>query len=87
MKLIREAIKQALAEHALADLCGRLDDPELIERLGVELPTDAQFKPGDYTVHQQMLGDVEISVGNVRTGGRWWQLVNASQGEVLRSNQ
>ncbi|MCA8937920.1 MAG: hypothetical protein KDB68_17165 [Planctomycetes bacterium] len=87
MKLIREAIKQALAEHALADLCGRLDDPELIERLGVELPTDAQFKPGDYTVHQQMLGDVEISVGNVRTGGRWWQLVNASRGEILRSNQ
>lgn len=87
MKLIREALQTAIAEHSLDDLCGRLDDPELVKRLGLALKADGEFKPGDYTIRAQMLGDVELSVGTVRSGGRWWQLVSVADAEVLRSNQ
>jgi hypothetical protein len=84
---IREALKKAAAIHTLDELCGSLDDAELIGRLGIELPKDAAFAPSEYRIRRQMLGDVEISVGTARTGGRYWMLANAAGGEVIRSSR
>ncbi|MCA8913464.1 MAG: hypothetical protein KDB82_17320 [Planctomycetes bacterium] len=84
---IRDALQKAAGKYSIAELCGRLDDATLAGRLGVTLPEDGEFKPGDYTIRPQMLGDIELSVGTVRSGGRWWQLVNVASGKVIRSNQ
>ena len=84
--LIRKALTEAIKTHVLGELCGNLGDEELLTRLGIELSGE-HFAPGDYTLRAQMLGDVEISVGNVRTGGRNWTLVNAAGGNVIRSNR
>lgn len=85
-QLVCAALKDALREHPLDALCGRLDDAELCKRLGLKLVASA-FKAGDYTIRRQMLGDVEFSVGDVRTGGRCWTLLNAAEGKVIRSNR
>lgn len=84
---IREALKKASAKHALDQLCGSLDDAGLAGRLGIELPKDGAFAPAEYQIRPQMLGDVEISVGTPRSGGRYWVLANAASGEVIRSSQ
>ncbi len=84
---IREALKKVAALHTLDELCGSLDDAELCGRLGIELTKDGEFAPADYRIRRQMLGDVEVSVGTPRTGGRYWVLANAASGEVIRSNQ
>ncbi|MCB9931944.1 MAG: hypothetical protein H6841_00820, partial [Planctomycetes bacterium] len=84
---IREALKNASATHSLDELCGSLDNAELATRLGIKLSQDGAFQPGEYRIRRQMLGDVEVSVGTARTGGRYWVLANAASGEVIRSNQ
>jgi len=85
-KLIRDALQTASKTHPLADLCGRLDDEDLRARLGIELKFDS-YASSDYEIAAQMLGDVEVTVGSVRTGGRSWMLLNASSGIVIRSNR
>lgn len=85
MEKIAASLKVASNDHELDALCGRLDDVELAERLGVTVDTDSEFTPGDFVIRRQMFGDVEISVGDARTGGRYWTLVNAAGGEVIRS--
>jgi hypothetical protein len=81
-----EAIRKAAAAHSLDALTGRLDDPELIKRLGIEFKP-VEFKAGDYEIRRQMLGDVEICVGSPRTGGRMWLLANVAEGKIIRSSQ
>ena len=84
-EVLREALKTASQQHALKELCGTLDDAELRKRLGVEETLKVEnFNYADYTIAPQMLGDVEISVGSVLTGGRNWMLVNAASGNVIR---
>jgi hypothetical protein len=83
---ILEALRKAMTTHGLDALCGKLDDAELLKRLGIELKA-GEFEPGDYAIRRQMLGDVEISVGTARTGGRLWMLANAAEGRTIRSNQ
>jgi hypothetical protein len=45
------------------------------------------FKPGDYSIRSQALGDVEISAGTPVTGGRWWILGNPETGKLTRSER
>ena len=86
MAQIFKALQGAVKQHPLGDLCGALTD-ELRGKLGVELGQAGHFRPDAYSIRPQMLGDVEISVGSVLTGGRWWLLVNPKSGKVLRSHQ
>jgi hypothetical protein len=83
---ILEALGKAMKTHDVDALCGKLDDAELLKRLGIELKP-GEFKPGDYAIRRQMLGDVEISVGTALTGGRLWMLANPAEGKTIRSNQ
>lgn len=83
---ILAALREAAKAHDLDALCGRLDDAELVKRLGLEMKP-VEFTAADYTIHRQMLGDVEICVGSPRTGGRMWVLANVAEGKTIRSSQ
>jgi hypothetical protein len=82
---LRNALVRAAEKHPAGELCGSLDDEVLRGRLGIELKA-GHFAPADFVIRPQMLGDVEISVGSARTGGRYWMLLNAGTGTIIRSS-
>ncbi|MCA8916345.1 MAG: hypothetical protein KDB90_13125 [Planctomycetes bacterium] len=81
-----EGIRKLEPGYDLDSLIGNLDSAERQKALGLSLEA-GNYAPGDYSIHRQLLGDLEISVGGVRTGGRQWVLINARTGEIIRSNQ
>lgn len=87
---LSEALAAALKARPDTDLdtlCGTLDSAELAAALGFKPDANAYFKPADFTIRRQMLGDVEIAVGTPARGGRRWVVMNPASGEVIRRFQ
>jgi hypothetical protein len=87
MDEMRQLLAKAAETHPLDQLCGNLGDEALRARLGIKFDEGEDLGPGEYTVRQQLLGDVEITVGNPRTGGMRWMLFNVKSGDVIRRYQ
>ena len=81
---IRAALMEMSKTTPLTELCGTLE--EVAERIGIKLDESNEFKAVEYAIRPQLLGDVELSVGTVRSGGRYWMLLNAKTGKLIRSN-
>jgi hypothetical protein len=87
MDEMRQLLAKAAETHPLDQLCGNLGDEALRARIGIKFVEGEDLGPGEYTVRQQLLGDVEITVGNPRTGGMRWMLFNVKSGDVIRRYQ
>jgi hypothetical protein len=84
---IRAALASAVEKHAVSELCGRLDDTALRERLGLEWKAGGDLGPEQYHIRAQLFGDVEILAGEPMNGGTRWVLFNLKSGETVRSYQ
>lgn len=81
------ATMKAKPDTKLEALCGTLDNAELAAALGFKADALAYYKPAEFTIRRQMLGDVEIAVGTPAKGGRRWIVMNPASGEVIRRFQ
>ncbi len=86
LKELRGALVKAAARHAPAELCGRLDDAALRERIGLAWQ-DGEYTAADVGIQRQLLGDGAVTIGAPVTGGERWVLFNLQSGQVIRSFQ
>lgn len=82
-KLVFEYMKKPEAE----PFQGSLNDAALCQRIGYTHSADSSYKPEQIALRTQLFGDIEISIGTPRTGGRFWVLVNSKTGKIYRSHQ
>lgn len=82
-KLVFEYMKKPEAE----PFQGSLDDAALCQLIGYLHSAESSYEPEHIALRTQLFGDLEISIGTPRTGGRFWVLVNSKTGKIYRSHQ
>ncbi|MHC4841888.1 MAG: hypothetical protein ACYTDT_13200, partial [Planctomycetota bacterium] len=70
IKLVGSYLKATDTE----DVYGVLSDADLCKRLDYEHSAESRYLPGHISLRRQLFGDIEVTVGNSFTGGKYWVL-------------